>query len=103
MDESVEISRGKNALRLLENPLLVEALEAIESRFRNKYENTLLSQHDLREEAYRMLCAVKELRQHLTSFVTTGKMATVAQEQREEIELRERKLAEWDGSPDGLP
>jgi hypothetical protein len=103
MDESVEISRGKSSHQLLENPLLQEALAAIKERCRVKTEQSLPSQSDVREGAYWLLCAVKELESHLTNFVNTGKLASTAQAQRIDTEKRERELAEWDGSPDGQP
>lgn len=100
MDEAVEISRGKNAHNLLENPLLQEALAAIKERCRRKTEESLPSQPEVREGAYWLMCAVRELESHLTNFVNTGKLASSAQEQRIEKDTRERKIAEWDGSPD---
>jgi hypothetical protein len=102
MDETLEISRGKNAARLLEDPLFVEALEAIKARCRKKSEDSLPSQGNVREAAYWLMSATKELESHLTSFMNTGKMATVAKETREGQELQERRLTEWDGSPDGI-
>jgi signal transduction protein with GAF and PtsI domain len=99
-DEEVEIHRGHNARQLLENNLLNEALEKIEMHFTSKMVDSELSQSAVREEAYRMLCAVRMFNRHLTNIIETGKMATVAQAQREELSERERKLAEWDGSPD---
>jgi hypothetical protein len=102
MDEELEITRGKDSHRLLENPLLKEALEAIKSRTRKKVEDSLPSQKEVREGAYWLLCAVKELEAHLTSFVNTGKLASTAQAQRIDIAVREREIAESDGSPDGV-
>jgi hypothetical protein len=103
MEESLEISRGKSSHQILENPLLQEALAAIKERCRKKSENSLPSQPEVREGAYWLMCAVKELEAHLTNFVNTGKLASTAQAQRVEKEQRERELAEWDGSPDGQP
>ena len=103
MDEGVEIARGNNAHRLLENPLLKEVLESIRQRYLDDIERSDLSRPDVREEAFRMLCAVRVFKNHLTSFVNTGKLASTAQATRMEAELRERRLAEWDGSPDGQP
>ena len=103
MDEGTEIARGNNAKRLLENTLLKEALEAVKKRCRDTAENSQPSQVDVREASYWLLCAVKELEGHLTSFVNTGKLASYAQAQRIETSVRERRLAEWDGSPDGQP
>jgi hypothetical protein len=101
MDEDVEITRGQNAARLLENELLNEALNGIESFFEDAWKNSKLSQSNIREESYRMLCVSKDFRQHLTTFVTTGKLASVAKIEREEQEVKERNVSESDGSPDG--
>ena len=99
-DEDVEISRGQRAKRLLGEPLLVEALITIEEHFDTKWKNTDLSQVQIREEAFRMLCAIREFKTHLTRMVTTGKLATVAKADRQERDLTERRTAAWDGSPD---
>jgi hypothetical protein len=103
MDETLEISRGQAAKKLLENPLLKEALETIKQRCRDKSEASLPSQPEVREAAYWLMCAAKEFEAHLTNFLNTGKLATSAQAQREDQSNRERYLAEWDGSPDGAP
>lgn len=100
-DEEQEIVRSNEANALLGNKLLNEALEAIAQRYRDDYENSQLSQRELREEAFRMLSTVKLFRQHLTHFVETGKMASVTRAQRQASERAERELSEWDGSPDG--
>jgi len=101
MDENLEIIRANEAKRLLENSLLNEALDAIEEKFEASWKDSKLTQVTLREEAFRMLSAVKEVRAHLTNFVNTGKLASAAKEQREEAAVRERNVSEWDGSPDG--
>jgi hypothetical protein len=101
MDEDLEILRGRSAEQLLGNDLLKEALEAIKEHTRKKSEASLPSQREVREGAYWLMCAVKELETHLTSFVTTGKMASITKSEREERDLREREIAESDGSPDG--
>lgn len=101
MDEETEIHRGNDARNLLQNPLLVEAFAAIKARQHKAIEDSLLSGGERREHAYLIIMAVKEVEAHLTSYVTTGKMASKARSEREEIEERERELAEWDGSPDG--
>ena len=103
MDEELEISRGGRAKRLLEDPLLVEALEAIHERYTKAWRNTQLSQVTVREEAYRMLSAVDEFTAHLTRFVQTGKLATTAKETRVVSEDREQRLKDWDGSTDTQP
>jgi hypothetical protein len=100
MDEELEILRGREAQSLLGNELLNEALDALESKYDTAWKNSSLSQVNVREEAYRMLATVREIRLSLTSFVTTGKLATTAKETREETEERGRELNKWDGSAD---
>jgi len=103
MDENQEILRGKQAHQLLENELLNEALNSLEQKYETAWRNSKLSQVELREEAFRMLGAARELRSYLTNLVNTGKLASTAQAQRVEQVDRERRLSEWDGGPDGQP
>lgn len=100
MDEEVEIARGLEAQSLLQNELLNEALDAIDTRYNSAWMNTELSQSNIREEAFRMLAATREVRSLLTRFITTGKLATTAKETRHDQDERERKLNDWDGSAD---
>lgn len=101
MNEDAQIRRGKEAGRLLSNPLLNEALTAIKQRYRDEFETSQPSESTRREWAYVLLCAVKVVETHLTSYANTGKLASSEKVSREEQQTRERKLAEWDGSPDG--
>jgi hypothetical protein len=101
MNEEEQIRRGKEADRLLENPLLKEAFAAIRQRYRDEIEMSKPSEGKRREWSYVLLCAVKVVEGHLTSFANTGKLASVEKSEREEQEVRERELSEWDGSPDG--
>ena len=101
MNEETEITRGQEAARLLENDLLIEALAAIKDRCRTKSELSLPSQPEVREAAYWLMRAAVELETHLTTFATTGKLASIAKSEREAQELRERELNEWDGSASG--
>jgi hypothetical protein len=100
MDEELEIVRGHQAEALLENELLNEALDAIAHRYSSAWMNTSLSENIVREEAYRMLAATREVRMLLTSFITTGKLATTAKETRQTQEDREQDMNNWDGSAD---
>ena len=101
MDEEVEIARGRMAGSLLGNELLVEALAAMEMKYENAWINSQLSQTEIREEAFRMLRTVREFKQHLTRMVDTGKLATTARETRLEMESRQQRHSDWDGSADG--
>ncbi len=102
MEEATEISRGKVALRLLENTLLVEAFESVEEKYKNIWLNSRPTEVDLREHAYLLLNASKELKGYLTTLINTGKMAATTQAQRTDQEQRERRVLESDGSPTGV-
>lgn len=102
MDESTEISRGKGAVRLMENTLLVEAFEAIESKYLKIWLDSRPTETTLREHAYLMLNSSKEFKMYLTNLINTGKMAATTQAQRTDQEQRERRVLESDGAPDGV-
>jgi hypothetical protein len=70
-----DMSKGASARQLLENELLVEAFEAIESRWASAMRHTSPAQVEDRENAWRVLFALDLLKDELTSYVTTGKVA----------------------------
>ena len=101
MDEDQELSRGRQAQSLLENPYLNEALDAIEKKYEDGWRNSNPASVDVREKAFVMLHVVKEFRMYLTNMMNTGKLANAAKEERIELSETQRKVDEWDGSPDG--
>jgi len=102
-DREVEMLRGRQARDLLQNDLLVEVLNTMESKFQDAWKNSALSQSDVREESYRMLKACELFRRQLTHIVETGKMAAITESDRQDRENLERRLAGWDGSADTAP
>lgn len=83
-----EVDRGQRAKQLLENPLFVEAFEAIERELVTQWkQNTALGQ-DGRERCFLMVTLLGQLRQHLTQHVQTGDMAAI--QLREHKTMRER-------------
>ena len=74
-----DVQRGRDAERLLENPLLKEAFEEIEkyqiSRWRSVVGSVEDSAWTVRESAQSILMGLDAFREQLASFVTTGKMA----------------------------
>lgn len=102
MNEEVEIVRGKKAESLLDNPLLLEALEAIEKKYEDGWRKSQPSQLDVREKAFLMLHVVGEFKQYLTRLVQTGKMAGITRDAREEESAVQKRINEWDGSTDGI-
>lgn len=102
-DLELEMVRGRKAKTLLENELLQECLDTIEKKFTDSWQNSALSQGSVREEAYRMLAACRELRRQLTHIIDTGKMAAKSESDRQDMEAQEQRLAGWDGSADTAP
>lgn len=72
-----EIQRGREADRLLEDPLLKEALEEIEKFHISRWRTSGSDEKGwtIREEAHMALMGLDLFREQLTSFVTTGKIA----------------------------
>jgi hypothetical protein len=70
-----EYSRGKEAARLLEDPILKEAFEEIEKYQISRWRNSDSEKGwEIREEAHSVLAGLDAFRNQLISFVTTGKM-----------------------------
>lgn len=103
MDEGVEIARGKHAVTILEDSLLIEALEAISMKYENAWVNSQPAQVEVREKAFLMLHVVKEFKGYLTRIIETGKLAGTAQLERIEMSERQQRIDAWDGSPDSGP
>jgi hypothetical protein len=70
-----QVLRGDNARRLLEEPLLVEAFEAVHDDLQAKMFNTLPSQSAERETLYLCALMLKRVRAEIEHHVTTGNMA----------------------------
>jgi len=70
-----EIARGLDAKALLENPLLVEALDLIERTWESAWRNTQIGDVAGREKAYAILLGLTEFRAELQTAVETGMLA----------------------------
>jgi hypothetical protein len=81
-----ENQRGKDAARLLEDPILKAAFEEIEkyqiSRWRSSVDDE--KGWDIREDAHGVLKGLDAFRNQLLSFVTTGKIAETKSNRRKE-------------------
>ena len=102
-DPELEMLRGRQAEKLLNDPLLQEALTIIEQRYETAWKSSALSHVQVREEAYRMLATCTEFKRQLTSILTTGKMAAKAESDRQDTATKERELRDWDGSASTAP
>lgn len=70
-----EISRGRQAARLLEDPMLVEAFATVEQTLLAGWRATGDAQERERERLWLMVKLLARLRGHLTEAMETGKMS----------------------------
>jgi hypothetical protein len=78
--------RGARAQRLLEDDLLVEALETLDREYTRAWRATAARDTDARERLWQAVQVVAKVRDHLIRVVNGGKLA-----QRQINELADRK------------
>lgn len=78
----LDIQRGEHALRLLSDPLLVEALQAIETEYTEQWKNSPARDEAGREKLWLMVKMVNRFRTELGTVLTTGKVAKATLAQR---------------------
>jgi hypothetical protein len=86
-DSETEIARGHNAARLLADPLIAEAFDAIRAEYIAAWENAPVRDAEGRERIWAHLQALGKVREHLSTVVTTGKMA---EKQRDDMRGKRR-------------
>ena len=70
-----ENHRGNQARELLENPLLAEAFDHVESEIKRAWEDSPVRDIEGREKLYQMLMLNRKVKRHIESVVQTGEMA----------------------------
>lgn len=75
MTPEEEVARAARAAAILEDPLVVDALDAMRASALSAWENSTPDDTTGRERAWHRMRAVNEFRAHLQSHVDTGKMA----------------------------
>lgn len=68
-----QIERGRLAQELLDNPLFVEGFESAEKYLTESWGITKASEVDRREDVWRSLQLLQNIRQHITSVASNGK------------------------------
>jgi hypothetical protein len=86
-DSETEIARGHNAARLLADPLIAEAFDAIRAEYISAWENAPVRDAEGRERIWAHLQALGKVREHLSTVVATGKMA---EKQRDDMRGKRR-------------
>lgn len=72
---SREVARGQEAKDLLDHDLIRESFAIIRNNLLSEYEGSKSHDKEGREDAYRQLKALNEIKRHLSSVLETGKMA----------------------------
>lgn len=91
-DLSADIDRGERARRLLEEPLLKEAFEAVRNRIISDWQRCDPEDAARGQSLRRDLEAAARIEAQLRSVITTGRMAAVQEQQRSIIEKAKRYL-----------
>lgn len=66
---------GEEARKLLDNPVLIEALDRVEKKLIDSWKNSAAGEGLTREEAYRMYWAVGALRVELKLMIANASMS----------------------------
>jgi predicted Ser/Thr protein kinase len=83
MNEQQEITRANRAREVLENPLMIEAMQVLRDEISGQWTNTAVRDTDGREQLWLMQRLLARLETHLRSVMTTGSMA------KEQLRIKE--------------
>lgn len=75
MSPEEEISRGRQAQELMDNPILKEAFEKIERETLELWAGTNLSDVETREDLWRLLNSARQLRRNILNIQSSGEIA----------------------------
>lgn len=98
MDQTQEISRGQQALELMEHPLLVEAFAMLRAQYKTAWEESPARDPQGREELWRLVKSLSAVEGHLKTVVETGKMARLQVEQEGLMQRMRRGVLSRSGS-----
>lgn len=91
MTETDEISRGQEALRLMEHPLMVEAFGKIENALIENLSAVEVRDAALEREYVRTLQLLRKLKGHFREVMETGKLARLTKDERESLMQKLRR------------
>jgi hypothetical protein len=87
-----EIRRGEEAKRVLAEPLLAEAFEAIEATLIDAMRRVDVGAKDRHQDLIVSLQLLGKVRGYLTDIVQTGKMAAMTEERETLLEKAKRRF-----------
>lgn len=103
LSAEAEMIRGRQAETLLNDPLLVEALSIIETKFEEKWKRSDPLDTEVREEAFRLLKCLELFKSQLAHVLQTGKLAAKSESDQQELNEQQRVIEDWDGHSDTAP
>lgn len=82
-DEELALERARAAQHLLSNELLKQAFEDLDAYYKSAVFSSKPTQHELREECYRMVAVLAQVKMALTRHIETGKIVADTRGKRE--------------------
>lgn len=76
MDLIEKVGKGRKALEILDNEIMKEAFEALESHYINEWKSSKIDDEVKREKAYARMSVLADFKAQLQSYVDTGKIAS---------------------------
>lgn len=77
-----EIQRGERAAQLLQDDLIVEALDKVEREYTEQWKNSPVRDAEGREKLFLMVKTAQKFRMELESVMETGQLAKLSLAQR---------------------
>lgn len=91
-----EASRGNRAIELMSDELVIEAFDTLNERLTNEWANSPVRDTEGRERIWLMKRLLKNVGDHLSEVMTTGKLASLQLEQERTIT---QKAKAWMQNP----
>jgi hypothetical protein len=92
MNHELDVRRAREAKSIIENPLVIEAIELIRANVTSKWEASKSSDKEGREQAWMMLKAVNEFQRFFEHALQTGKVAEHELSLLEKAQLKVRSM-----------
>lgn len=87
-DEEI-LDHAARAREVLESPFFQEAFAAIDQTLLDKWDRTESSEHEFREDLWKMRKALQEIRRHFAGWVQHGKVVELTRAQTESAAKQE--------------
>ena len=85
MDHVQNIGKGRKASEILDNDVIKEAFQALESHYINEWKSSKIDDEVKREKAYAKMSVLTEFKAQLQSFVDAGKISGKQLEKSQKI------------------